>query len=197
MHKMVPAEGFEPPTTRLRSGCSTAELRRLKTAPLISMQPTIGKQYGLCRSSGDQRNSLRNRCQTSLSRDVDISGTGSTSAPGSGPGSSGACTSGITGSTSFRLAGVFDLAALREGISDAVLGFVSGAWRVIASTAGGVASITGLASPISASGTFHSNPSRRPFGDTGSQCSETAPSAVHAGSPDARMARAIHSRTRP
>src|SRR6187551_2035357 len=94
MHKMVPAEGFEPPTTRLRSGCSTAELRRLKTAPLLSMQPTIGKQYGLCRSFGDQRNSLRNRCQTSLSRDVDISGTGSPSAPGSGPGSSGACTSG-------------------------------------------------------------------------------------------------------
>jgi hypothetical protein len=27
---LVPAEGFEPPTTRLRSGCSTAELRRLK-----------------------------------------------------------------------------------------------------------------------------------------------------------------------
>ena len=26
---LVPAEGFEPPTTRLRSGCSTAELRRL------------------------------------------------------------------------------------------------------------------------------------------------------------------------
>jgi hypothetical protein len=26
---VVPAEGFEPPTTRLRSGCSTAELRRL------------------------------------------------------------------------------------------------------------------------------------------------------------------------
>src|SRR4029077_1238616 len=47
--KMVPAEGFEPPTTRLRSGCSTAELRRLKTAPLISMRPTIGKQYGLYR----------------------------------------------------------------------------------------------------------------------------------------------------
>src|SRR5262245_19946136 len=46
---MVPAEGFEPPTTRLRSGCSTAELRRLKTAPLISVQPTIGKQYSLCR----------------------------------------------------------------------------------------------------------------------------------------------------
>ena len=28
--RLVPAEGFEPPTTRLRSGCSTAELRRLK-----------------------------------------------------------------------------------------------------------------------------------------------------------------------
>ena len=27
--RVVPAEGFEPPTTRLRSGCSTAELRRL------------------------------------------------------------------------------------------------------------------------------------------------------------------------
>jgi hypothetical protein len=27
--EMVPAEGFEPPTTRLRSGCSTTELRRL------------------------------------------------------------------------------------------------------------------------------------------------------------------------
>ena len=26
---VVPAEGFEPPTTRLRSGCSTTELRRL------------------------------------------------------------------------------------------------------------------------------------------------------------------------
>src|SRR5262245_16442583 len=47
---MVPAEGFEPPTTRLRSGCSTAELRRLKTAPLISVQPIIGKQYGHYRS---------------------------------------------------------------------------------------------------------------------------------------------------
>jgi hypothetical protein len=30
IEKLVPAEGFEPPTTRLRSGCSTAELRRLK-----------------------------------------------------------------------------------------------------------------------------------------------------------------------
>jgi hypothetical protein len=28
---LVPAEGFEPPTTRLRSGCSTAELRRPKS----------------------------------------------------------------------------------------------------------------------------------------------------------------------
>jgi hypothetical protein len=28
--KMVPTEGFEPPTTRLRSGCSTTELRRLE-----------------------------------------------------------------------------------------------------------------------------------------------------------------------
>ena len=197
MHKMVPAEGFEPPTTLLRSGCSTAELRRLKTAPLISMQPTISKQFGLCRSSGDQRNSLRNRCQTSLWRDADISGTGSPSAPGSGPGSSGACTSGITDSTGFRLSGAFDLAALREGGIGAVLSFVPGTWSAIASTAGSVASITGLASPISASGTFHSNPSSRPFGDTGSQCSATAPSAVHAGSPEARMARAIHSRTRP
>src|SRR5690606_32432014 len=26
--KVVPVEGFEPPTTRLRSGCSTAELHR-------------------------------------------------------------------------------------------------------------------------------------------------------------------------
>ena len=86
MHKMVPAEGFEPPTTRLRSGCSTAELRRLKTAPLISMQPTISKQFGLCRSSGDQRNSLRNRCQTSFSRDAGTSGTESPSRAGVRPG---------------------------------------------------------------------------------------------------------------
>ncbi len=33
---LVPAEGFEPPTPRLRSGCSTAELRRLlERGPLI------------------------------------------------------------------------------------------------------------------------------------------------------------------
>jgi hypothetical protein len=28
LDRMVPAEGFEPPTPRLRSGCSTPELRR-------------------------------------------------------------------------------------------------------------------------------------------------------------------------
>ena len=35
--KLVPAEGFEPPTSRLRSGCSTAELRRLKRATDIGV----------------------------------------------------------------------------------------------------------------------------------------------------------------
>src|SRR3974390_2257087 len=61
--RMVPAEGFEPPTPRLRSGCSTAELRRrhghdpekcvpvfepdhapTKTAPLITAGERNGKQ---------------------------------------------------------------------------------------------------------------------------------------------------------
>ena len=65
------------------------------------------------------------------------------------------------------------------------------------STAGSAASITGRLTPISASGSRHWKPSSRPFGVTGSQRSDTTPSAVHAGSPEARMARAIHSRTRP
>src|SRR5207342_2608162 len=97
----------------------------------------------------------------------------------------------------FRLAGGFDRAALRGGLSDAMSGLASGAGSVIASAMGSAVSITGFGSPIAARGTFHSNPSSFPLGATGSQCSDTTPSAVHAGSPDARIARDIHSRTRP
>ena len=36
----MPAEGFEPPTTRLRSGCSTAELRRLASVEALQSRPS-------------------------------------------------------------------------------------------------------------------------------------------------------------
>ena len=122
----------------------------------------------------------------------------------SGPGSSGACTSGITGSTGFGLAVAFACertAGDAGSASGAGCSFGAGGASSIASTGGfgggGATSITGRLTPISASGTFHSNPSSRPLGVTGNQRSETTPSAVHTGSPDARMARPIHSRTRP
>jgi hypothetical protein len=52
----VPAEGFEPPTTRLRSGCSTAELRRhgpkrLRIAPVLTAATRIGKQPAFAKAS--------------------------------------------------------------------------------------------------------------------------------------------------
>ena len=53
------------------------------------------------------------RCQGPRAGGVEVSGTGSLSSPESGPGSSGACTSGITGSTGFGFAA--DFAALRTG----------------------------------------------------------------------------------
>src|SRR5262249_12853198 len=43
MPKMVPAEGFEPPATRLRSGCSTAELRRLQAGACSKLR-ACGKE---------------------------------------------------------------------------------------------------------------------------------------------------------
>ena len=64
-------------------------------------------------------------------------------------------------------------------------------------TAGGSGSMTGAGPAIPVTGTRHSKASRRPLGDTGSQRSETWPSAVHAGSGAALSARAIHSRARP
>ena len=46
MHKiMVPAEGFEPPTTRLRSGCSTTELRRPDCSAEGDLIAARGKIY--------------------------------------------------------------------------------------------------------------------------------------------------------
>src|SRR4029079_5042403 len=44
---LVPAEGFEPPTTRLRSGCSTAELRRLKPRHGYRRRPLLASNTGL------------------------------------------------------------------------------------------------------------------------------------------------------
>jgi hypothetical protein len=73
----------------------------------------------------------------------------------------------MTGSTVLAgLAGGRGLAALRCGFSaiGSETGFGTGA-----ATTGGATSITGRLTPISANGTFHSNPSSRPFGDTGSQ----------------------------
>ena len=45
VRRLVPAEGFEPPTTRLRSGCSTAELLRLfQCAQHVGETRRCGKQ---------------------------------------------------------------------------------------------------------------------------------------------------------
>src|SRR5665811_1847454 len=137
------------------------------------------------------------RCQGARGGGDVGSGTGSLSRAESGPGSSGACTSAITGSTGFGLAA--DFADLRGAGSGLACG-TGGATAIGAAagrSGGGATSITGRVTPISASGSFHAKPSSRPFGDTGSQRSDTTPSAVHTGSPAARMARPIHSRTRP
>src|SRR6478752_3399097 len=102
----------------------------------------------------------------------------------------------MTGSTGLDLAGILDFAVLR-GFSAVGSRFVSGGAIGIDSVTGGTDSMTGRLTPTSANGTFHSKPSSRPFGDTGNQRSDTTPSAVQTGSPEARIARVIHSRTRP
>src|SRR5262245_51535784 len=81
--EMVPAEGFEPPTPRLRSGCSTAELRRLTWAFRYLRPATLATHLN-SRSPREPGGG---------------SGSGSTLDGASGPGSSGTCTSGITAST--------------------------------------------------------------------------------------------------
>src|SRR5665213_290786 len=131
------------------------------------------------------------RCQGASGGGVVGSGTGSLSKAESGPGSSGACTRGITGSTGLVLAAGF---AVLRGRTDGGLASTP-SFGVVTSPGfgGGAISITGRVTPISASGTFQAKPSSRPLGDTGIQRSDTVPSAVHTGSPDARMARAIHS----
>src|SRR6185437_2276355 len=96
------------------------------------------------------------------------SGTGSLSNAESGPGSSGACTSGITGSVGFAWTAGF--ADLRGGRAEDGLASISGA--ACAFGIGGAASITGRVTPISASGTLQAKPSSRPFGDTGIQRSD-------------------------
>ena len=52
--RLVPTEGFEPPTPRLRSGCSTAELRRLELGHCYRRWICVGKQYGRPRISPKQ-----------------------------------------------------------------------------------------------------------------------------------------------
>src|SRR5665213_3784510 len=137
-----------------------------------------------------QRNSCIKRCQGARGGCVVGSGMGSASRFKSGPGSSGACTSGITGSTGFVL-GIFFGAGLTALFADLrATGLTSGSGaggaNAMDSTgaSAGVNSITGRVTPISANGTFQTKQSSRPLGDTGLQCSDTEPSAVHAGSPE-------------
>src|SRR6516225_687845 len=123
------------------------------------------------------RKSCTKRCQAERGGGGG-SGADSLSTTGSGPGSSGACTSGITGSTGFALAAF-------AGFADFPGSLVSGGGvdacgnNGVGVLAGGdVTSITGRVTLISASGTFQAKPSSRPSGDTGIQRSETTPSAV-------------------
>src|SRR3974390_2913438 len=127
------------------------------------------------------RKSCTKRCQGE--RGGGGSDAGSLSTTGSGPGSSGACTSGITGSTGFALAAC-------AGFADFPASSVSGAGsdacvnNGVGVLAGGdVTSITGRVTLISASGTFQAKPRGCPSGATGFHVSETTPSAVHARSP--------------
>src|SRR6185437_9106810 len=98
----------------------------------------------------------------------------------SGPGSSGAWTSGITGS-----AGSAFVAGLTAALADLRGAGTAASTAGAGCACGGVISITGRVTPISASGTFQAKPSSRPPGDTGIQRSDTVPSAVHSGSPEA------------
>src|ERR1700690_4663864 len=94
-------------------------------------------------SKQNYRNSCIKRCQASRGGGEVGSGTGSLSKAQSGPGSAGACTSGITGSTGFGLAA--DFADLRGGGSGLACG--TGGATAIGSAArpteGGGAPMTG------------------------------------------------------
>src|SRR6266536_1880573 len=185
----------------------------------------IGRKRGIRKRAACYRNSEPNGRQFSF---FSVSGSvsASTSASPSGPGSSGAWTSGTIGSAAGDLANGGAGAALRgraAGLrTSAAPAFRSPSGRArAAGAADGAAARAGTWAPAgaagtasivdsravsmtapgpgsAATGTFHSNASMRPLtGDTGSQCSETTPSAVQAGSRAARIARAIHWRARP
>src|SRR5471032_560633 len=96
------------------------------------------------------------RCQVSLGGGDDGSGTGLPSRPKSVPGSSGACTSGITASTGFDVATTLavDFTDLRTGRSG--IGLLSGPGAATTAAGDEEDSITGRLTPISASGSFHS-----------------------------------------
>src|ERR1019366_6708321 len=98
------------------------------------------------------------RCQVSPAGGVDGSGTGSPSRPESGPGSSGACTSGITASTGFAFAADLapDFTDLRADLSGGLVSNSGAKTLIGAAAGGGTISITGRLTPISASGTLHS-----------------------------------------
>ena len=75
--RLVPAEGFEPPTTRLRSGCSTAELRRLKDcASDMRREALVGNPLNETTVAA---------CPGTPRRRVEASGTGSGSRRGIRP----------------------------------------------------------------------------------------------------------------
>src|SRR5262245_27744350 len=129
---MVPAEGFEPPTTRLRSGCSTAELRRLKRATDIGVNlawQAIQPLFAVL----DYRNHWRSRCHASV-EELEVSSTGSRSRPWSSPGSSGACTKGMTGSTGGILAATLDFTFLRRVSTGFATGGAIGAGSGVGAT---------------------------------------------------------------
>src|ERR1700690_1109902 len=103
------------------------------------------------------------RCQGARGGGDVGSGTGSLSRAESGPGSSGACTSGITGSTGFALA--VDFTDLRTGsglVSGSGTGGMTAIGAAVGRCGGGATSITRRGEPNSAHGTFHSQPAVRP-----------------------------------
>lgn len=61
---LVPAEGFEPPATRLRSGCSTAELRRPGARSLVSAREQLGKQAGSAMPPGSMLREIAPRARS-------------------------------------------------------------------------------------------------------------------------------------
>src|SRR6185312_9421875 len=155
---LVPAEGFEPPTPRLRSGCSTAELRR-RACDLRQSSELGTARWGLNASQGRAPDNGGGRQwqagaarfahpRTYRKRSLILcrrwpsaagNGSGSPSTAALGPGSSGACISGMTGSAGFS-GGAFAGGAAIAGTG---VGSAAGSAGDFGSSAGGSAVSTG------------------------------------------------------